>query len=360
MISWLLALGIALFFAMNIGASGAAAAMGSAYGAGVVSKKLALVLVAAGTLAGAVLGGEEVTRTISDGIIPNDSITVTVAIIVLSTASGTLFFANLRGIPLSTSEVTIGALVGVGLARGSLVVSRLPGILLGWVALPVLAFGITALLKYLVYRFLDSKVNRDHSEKNPQRFLATMLLIAGSYEAVAAGTNNVANAVGPIIGTDLISSSTGLFLGGIFVGLGALLWGGRVLETNGKKLTELSLTGGILVSFTTGSLVMAASSMGLPVPLTQATTAAIIGIGFSQGGFRVLQRRIVHNILEVWVLSPVLSLVSAYFGTLIILGLPSPYSPWVMALVAVIVCAYLTWRSLSFLALSRDVFSTDA
>ena len=102
---------IGLFFAMNIGASGTAAAMGSAYGGGAIRNKLfAVVLVAAAALAGAVLGGGAVVKTIGKGII-DQQITVEISIIILLSACLTLFYANMAGIPLSTSEVTVGAVV---------------------------------------------------------------------------------------------------------------------------------------------------------------------------------------------------------------------------------------------------------
>ncbi len=56
------------------------------------------------------------------------------------------------------------------------------------------------------------------------------------FEAFSAGMNNVANAVGPLVGAGLLSVQHGIIFGGLFVALGALLLGSRVLETNGKKL----------------------------------------------------------------------------------------------------------------------------
>ena len=111
------AIAISLFFAMNIGASGAAASMGVAYGAGAIKKAWqALLICSVGVFSGAVLGGGEVVKTISSGIMPQEYITVKVVIIILISATSSLFLANLLGIPLSTSEVTVGAVVGVGIA----------------------------------------------------------------------------------------------------------------------------------------------------------------------------------------------------------------------------------------------------
>src|SRR4051812_38787492 len=110
-----IAIAIALFFAMNIGASGTAAAMGTAYGANAINnKRIALLLVAISAFLGATIGGGEVAKTISKGIIPSDLLQVKAVVIILFGATFTLFLSNLLGIPLSTSEVTIGSIVGVG------------------------------------------------------------------------------------------------------------------------------------------------------------------------------------------------------------------------------------------------------
>uniref|UniRef100_UPI00201C272E inorganic phosphate transporter n=1 Tax=Bacillus velezensis TaxID=492670 RepID=UPI00201C272E len=110
----------------NIGASGAAASMGVAYGAAAIKKAWqALLLCAIGVYSVAVLGGGEVVKTVSSGIMPQDYITVKVVIIILISATSSLFSANLLGIPLSTSEVTVGTVVGVGIAYKVLFVSSL-------------------------------------------------------------------------------------------------------------------------------------------------------------------------------------------------------------------------------------------
>lgn len=68
---------IALFFAMNIGASGTAAAMGAAYGGGAIKKRwIAVLFVGIAALLGAVAGGGEVVKTIGKEIIPTDILSV--------------------------------------------------------------------------------------------------------------------------------------------------------------------------------------------------------------------------------------------------------------------------------------------
>jgi sulfate permease len=310
-LAWL-ALAIAFFFAINIGASGAAASMGAAYGAGAVGRKIAaLLLVAFSVFLGAVLGGGEVVKTIGSGLIPSDLLSVPIVLIILTGATSTLFVANLLGIPLSTSEVTVGSIVGVGFAYQALYFSKLLTIIAFWVIVPAAAFGAAYVLSRGVHR-LEKRYPGLKQGGRWKRGLIILLIITGCWEAFSAGMNNVANAVGPLVGAGLISASSALWWGGLFVALGALLLGGRVLETNGKRITSLSLLEGSIVSGTGGTLVVMASLIGIPVPLTQATTSAILGVGTAQGGFQLWHKNVVVQIVKVWLVSPVLSLVVSY------------------------------------------------
>lgn len=94
--------------------------------------------------------------------------------------------------------------------------------------------------------------------------------------------------------------------------IGSIVWGGKVLETNGKKITRLNLIQGSIVSYTGGTLVLIASLFGVPVPLTQATTMAIIGVGGQKVGFAIFKKPIVKKIVYIWVVSPIASLFLSY------------------------------------------------
>lgn len=303
---------IAFFFAMNIGASGTAASMGSAYGADAIkSKRLAMILVALAAFLGAVLGGGEVVKTIGEGIIPSNLLTIKLVVLILAGATLTLFIANLLGIPLSTSEVTVGSIVGAGIAFKSLYINNLLVIVFFWVLVPIVSFLITFGLGKLISGAEKRWVGLTKNGKW-KKWLAVLLVIGGCLEAFSAGMNNVANAVGPLVGAGMISTSKGIWIGGLFVSIGAILLGSKVLETNGKKITRLSLLEGSAVSFTGGTLVIVASLFGLPIPLTQVTTCGILGVGASQKGFGIWQKSVIQRILKVWLISPLASLVISY------------------------------------------------
>jgi sulfate permease len=95
------------------------------------------------------------------------------------------------------------------------------------------------LITYLLSKF--SPKLHINPEGKRGKVLVYGVIASGFFEAFSAGMNNVANSIGPLVGAGLISVSNGIFWGGLFVSLGALLLGRKVLETNGKKLPASQL-----------------------------------------------------------------------------------------------------------------------
>lgn len=298
---------VSCLFALNIGASGAAAAIGVAYGSGSIKKiTVALVVCAIGIFLGALIGGGEVIHTIGSGLIDQNILTVKIVIIILASATLSLFFANVLGIPLSTSEVTVGSVIGVGIAYQSVYFQNLLSIVTLWVVVPAIAFFITYSFQKCILPFLEKKVN-------PTSYLLTVLLIiTGFFEAFSAGMNNIANSVGPLVGAGMLTEFEGKWIGGLFVALGVLLLGKKVVETNGKRITKFSKLEGINISFTGAMLVTVASIFGIPIPMTQITTSSILGIGFVKEEKQVFQKDIVQRLLKIWIVSPLVSLIISY------------------------------------------------
>ncbi len=305
----ILVIAVAMFFAMNIGASGAAASMGVAYGAGAIKRRqTALLLCAIGIILGAAFGGGNVIKTMGSGIIPSSVLSIKVILIIFISATVALFLANMLGIPLSTSEVTVGSVVGVGIAFRALYFQNVMSIMLLWIVIPIVSF----LIAYFAGKLVSWLKHRWKLTHKYQRTLGIVLIVSGFLEAFSAGMNNVANAVGPLVGAGVLSLSTGALLGGSFVALGALVFGKRVIETNGYRITRFSLAEGCAISGTSAGLVIGASLLGIPVPLTQITTSSIIGIGTAKNGFQLWQKDVITRMLKVWAVSPVFSLVISY------------------------------------------------
>lgn len=331
---------VAVFFAMNIGASGAAAAMGVAYGSGAIPvRTIALTICGCGILLGAILGGGEVVKTIGSGIVPEKIITIHLALIILISASITLFFANLSGIPLSTSEVAVGAVVGVGISFKKLFVGKVLFIVLLWLFIPFISF----LLAFLVNKIIKVVNDRYASlVKNKwKKVLVFLVIITGFLEAFSAGMNNVANAVGPIVAAGIVSVEKGTLLGGISVAIGAIFLGGKVLETNGKRITNLCLLQGGAISGIGATLVIIASVFGIPVPQAQITTSSILGIGVSENGKEMWKKPIIMRLIRTWAFSPVISLGISYILVGIFIHHYSFFIPILCILVLVFAILYV-------------------
>ena len=145
-----------------------------------------------------------------------------------------------------------------------------------------------------------------------RRALVIGVVLSGGFMAFSLGSNNVGNAIGPAIGRGVLSSQTGLLIGGAALAVGAALFGGRVLETSAKHVTELNLISGSTVNVVTGPLVLGASFVGVPVPIVQTMASATMGADLARRGRAALSRQLVRDIVTVWVASPVVSLVLAY------------------------------------------------
>jgi sulfate permease len=302
---------VALFFALNIGASGAAASISIPYGSGALpNRRIALLLCGAAIFLGAFFGGSEVVKTIGSNIVPQNYLTVKIVLIILCSAAVSLFFANILSIPLSTSEITVGSVVGVGVAKHVLFTKTIFIIVGFWFLIPFIAFTFG-----FIFGKLIKKVEIRYPQLNrgkTKTILSVFVIIVGFFESYSAGMNNVANAAGPIVGAGIISIKSGILIGGITIALGVILLGKGVLQTNAKKITQFSLLEGGAISGTGAALVIFASIYGIPVPLTQVTSTAIMGLGVAQKGKEIFQTRVISKIVKVWLVSPVLSLVISY------------------------------------------------
>lgn len=93
-----------------------------------------------------------------------------------------------------------------------------------------------------------------------------------------------------------------LFFGGAGIALGIGLWGYRVMETVGTKITPLTNTRGFSVDFAAATTVLVASKLGLPVSTTHAAAGGVMGVGVSQGT-KGINLPIVFKIMLYWVIT---------------------------------------------------------
>lgn len=152
-------------------------------------------------------------------------------------------------------------------------------------------------------------IRGDEEEKVECVFLYLQIITA-CYVAFAHGANDVANAVGPlaaifaVVKTQTVSMQVEvpawmLAAGGAAVGGGLLAFGSRVMQTIGRKITEITPVRGFSAEFGAATTILICSRLGLPVSTTHVLVGSVIGVGFMRG-MGVLDLRVIRNILYSW------------------------------------------------------------
>ena len=293
---------VAAFVGFNIGGSSTGVAFGPAVGSDTVSKVTAAALMTVFALLGGWTVGREVVQTLGGDLVTT-TFTLEVSIGVLFFVGLALFLSNVAGVPASTSMTAVGAMAGLGLARGTLNLAEMGQIVVWWLVSPVLAFWVSAVVgRYYYPRLVEwfavtrtegSLLVLDRSGALPRpvlgpntthrEFVGTALVVGiGCYMAFSAGASNVANAVAPLVGSGSLSMNEGLLLGGGAIGLGAFTIARRTMDTVGNDLTDLPLLAVLVVATVSSTIVTALSALGVPASFVVIATMSIVGLGWGR------------------------------------------------------------------------------
>lgn len=202
--------------------------------------------------------------------------------------------------------------------------------------------GISLLLAFIfsriLIRFIFNKIkNNDVSIENEQygkqygvieNTFKYLQIITACFMAFAHGSNDVANATGPILAifSALTNQPEGLGAtfwvlligaGGIILGL--FTYGYKVIRTMGEKITQINPTRGFSAEFGAAFTVLVCSKMGLPISTTHTIVGAIIGIGLARG-IAAINKGVLKSIFLSWFITfPVAGLLTV--GSFYLLGL---------------------------------------
>jgi PiT family inorganic phosphate transporter len=304
-ISALLAVGllVAVFVGFNIGGSSTGVAFGPAVGSNTVSKFGAAVLMSVFALLGGWTVGRQVIETMGGRIVPSSFFTIEASIAVLFFIGFALFLSNVVGVPASTSMTAVGAIAGLGLARGTLAWDVMGRIVTWWIVSPIVAFWVSGVIgRYFYPRLVEwfavtqsegALLVLDRSGTVPRPVLGpattprelvgtSLVVIIACYMAFSAGASNVANAVAPLVGNDSITIEQGVLLGAGAIGLGAFTIARRTLDTVGNDLTELPLLAALVVAVVSATLVTFLSALGIPASFVIIATMSIVGLGWGR------------------------------------------------------------------------------
>lgn len=320
MIKLILLIGLVVFFAMNMGASGVAPSFAALYGGRLVKKKKIIILFSIFVVLGAIVLGRNVSLTLGKNLLPKEFLNLNTVLVIVFSATLSLFLANILRIPQSTSQVTVGAITGAGLYfRHFYFKTLLFKIIPMWIILPLLAYIFTFLLYRIIYPPKHANLYIYEKLFAHEKKLKITAILVSCYVAFAIGSNNVANAVGPLSGAGIIGIIPGLIMIAPIFGLGAGLMGKGPLDTAGKEIVPLGIFSSTIVSFVTATLLIFASLLGIPQSLVQLNMCSIFAVSSLKNGHKsTLDLHITQKTFIVWAITPVFSVAISYLLLFII------------------------------------------
>ncbi len=152
-----------------------------------------------------------------------------------------------------------------------------------------------------------------HETSQVEKVFAYLQILSACFVAFAHGANDVANAIGPLASiiaiikhkTVTMATQTPLWLlalGGAGIVVGLMTWGWRVIETVGKKITDLTPTRGFAAEISAAATILFASKLGLPISTTHTLIGAILGVGLARG-IGALNLGVLKDIVAAWVIT---------------------------------------------------------
>lgn len=192
----------------------------------------------------------------------------------------------------------------------------------------MMSAGLGALGFFLGHLFLRRVPSGPEDEqfhyRNVERIFVVLQILTACAVAFAHGSNDVANAIGPLAA--IVSLAQGaavggkapvqawmLAVGGVGIVVGLATWGYRIMETVGKRITELTPSRGFAAELAAATTIVLASRAGIPVSTTHILVGSVLGVGLARG-IAALDLRVVGNIVISWLATlPVAAALSIFF-----------------------------------------------
>ena len=177
-----------------------------------------------------------------------------------------------------------------------------------------------ALLTVIIGIFLLRRLRLPDSDEptaqmqSVERVFGVLMIFTACSMAFAHGSNDVANAIGPLAAINSLIANNGAFeaesalpvwillLGGFGIVTGLAMWGYRVIRTIGKNITELTPSRGFAAEIAAATTVVIASGTGIPVSTTHTLVGAVLGVGLARG-MSALNFGVVGRIFLSWIVT---------------------------------------------------------
>ncbi|MEJ2160869.1 MAG: inorganic phosphate transporter [Chromatiales bacterium] len=180
---------------------------------------------------------------------------------------------------------------------------------------------------------IDKKANRRFHYHTVERVFAVMMIITACSMAFAHGSNDVANAIGPVAAvisvaqSGEVGQSAGLpiwvlLLGGLGIVIGLGTYGIRVIKTVGSQITQLTPSRGFSAEIAAAFTIVVASGTGMPISTTHTLIGAVLGVGMAKG-ISAINLGVVGRIFLSWIVTiPAGAILSVifFYGLRAVLG----------------------------------------
>ncbi|WP_121626212.1 inorganic phosphate transporter [Poseidonibacter antarcticus] len=218
-----------------------------------------------------------------------------------------------------------------------------------------LGFALFFLVAVLTYSFLSTG-------SIPNNVFLAIAALFGAYMAMNIGANDVANNVGPAVGSKALTMSGAIIIAAIFEGTGAFIAGGDVVETIKKGIINIDSFENNIEPFiwammaallATALWLNLATIMKAPVSTTHSIVGGVMGAGIAASGFSIVSWDKMGEIAISWVISPILGgIIAAVFLFAIIKLIVyrkdkiTAAIKWVPIFVAIMSWAFITYLTL--------------
>ncbi|MFW6257029.1 MAG: inorganic phosphate transporter [Bacillota bacterium] len=283
-----------------LGANDSANIFGTAVTTKVVKFETAIALTSLFVLMGAALEGVGGIHTL--GRLANQ--TLMSAFVSSLAAAITVSLMTYFGLPISTSQAVVGAIIGTGFLSGQVNFAPLGPIVLAWITTPIGAAVIAALIYWVYLNFIEEKISGIVQLDN---FIKVALIITGAYGAYSLGANNVANITGVYVQAGLFGPQLGGLIGGMSIGLG-VIYSRKVMETVGSKITRLTPLTALIAVLAHSITLYIYARIGIPVSSSQAIVGGVVGIGLVKD-INMIDVKTTKSIIFGWLGTPTVAAV---------------------------------------------------
>ncbi|MGI9270559.1 MAG: inorganic phosphate transporter [Woeseiaceae bacterium] len=182
----------------------------------------------------------------------------------------------------------------------------------------LLAIGIAVAIAVVGAYFInkiepDKKAEKHQHFYTVERVFGVLMIVTACGMAFAHGSNDVANAIGPLAAVISIAQSGTitaksalpawvLMLGGAGIVIGLATFGRHVIATVGKKITQLTPSRGFAAELAAATTIVIASGTGIPISTTHTLVGAVLGVGMARG-IEAIDLRVVGRIMVSWVVT---------------------------------------------------------